>query len=88
MTINCETTQMFLGRLIDFSDLLGVSRPSSRDIGVWWDNALEEMSEEWIYFLHEINFLGRAIETDQVIKKMREMLEARIRKLEGVPWKM
>lgn len=61
-----------------FSDEIGVERPKTNDLGVWWRQALQQMDKHWIDFLSQ-NF-GNS--TNWVLQRMKQALEQRKQELE------
>ncbi|WP_051331192.1 BRO-N domain-containing protein [Aneurinibacillus terranovensis] len=39
--------------ICDLSDEIGVARPRTKDLGEWWEHALQQMDEKWLDLLSE-----------------------------------
>lgn len=77
--MNSESSTYSLYQVVClFSDEIGVERPKTNDLDVWWRQALQQMDRDWIDFLSE-NF-GNS--THWVLQKMKQVLEQHKQELE------
>ncbi|MFT9816274.1 hypothetical protein [Lysinibacillus sp. NPDC056185] len=76
------TTNELLNTLKTFSEIFNIPPLDSNDIGLWWDQVVNDIEVELLYLLYENNVLGRC--DNDVLIFMNNLLINRINDLEIV----
>jgi len=73
-----EKEKRLLMLINDFSKCIGVSPPKTCDVGYWWQEAVEKMSDFQLLDLKNYGFLSKSNQPN--LKRMNQLLIKQIEK--------